>query len=197
MKFILYIFFTLISVSCVNQPVVKGEARDDCKTRYPILLVHGFGYRDDNKILPYWGRIPERLRLGGANVYLSGQDALQTHESNAIIIYRQVLNILYITGAEKVNIIAHSKGGIEARYLITVLDKSSSVATLTTIATPHWGSSFADFMLTNTVKYHLPSAEILNFYGKMLGDKNPDAYTSAFELTRTYMSNFNITITPK
>ncbi len=44
-----------------------------------------------------------------------------------------------------VNIVAHSMGGLDARYLISHMS-FSRVASLTTIATPHRGSSFMDYI---------------------------------------------------
>lgn len=52
--------------------------------KYPILLVHGMGFRDDRSI-GYWGRIPQRLEENGFEVYLSGQDSNGSIESNAKI----------------------------------------------------------------------------------------------------------------
>ena len=37
---------------------------NDCKTRYPIVLVHGIFSRD-MKLLNYWGRIPAALIRNG------------------------------------------------------------------------------------------------------------------------------------
>jgi triacylglycerol lipase len=48
---------------------------------------------------------------------------------------------------EPVNIIAHSMGGLDARFLITKLGMTDRVASLTTIATPHHGSYFADWFV--------------------------------------------------
>ena len=45
----------------------------------------------------------------------------------------------------KVNIIAHSMGGLDARYMIARLGMAERVASLVTIGTPHLGSSFADW----------------------------------------------------
>lgn len=47
-----------------------------------------------------------------------------------------ILRIIEESGCQKVNIIAHSKGGLESRYAITHLGLSSCVASLTTINTP-------------------------------------------------------------
>ena len=38
---------------------------------------------------------------------------------------------------EKVNIIAHSKGGLDARYMISKLNMGEYVASLTMISSPH------------------------------------------------------------
>lgn len=77
--------------------------------------------------------------------------------------------------AEKVNIIAHSKGGLDARYAISTLGLDEYVATLTTINTPHKGSELAAYLLKK-----IPdglAAWIAKRYNSMfgiLGDKEPD-----------------------
>ena len=53
------------------------------------------------------------------------------------------------------NIIAHSMGGLDARYAIARLGLSDKVASLTTIGTPHLGTPLADFgsrMLSRLVR---------------------------------------------
>ena len=45
--------FLSIHCSC------KVRAEDTyCNTRYPIVLVHGLGFRDDAPLIKYWGKIP-------------------------------------------------------------------------------------------------------------------------------------------
>jgi triacylglycerol lipase len=49
---------------------------------------------------------------------------------------------------KSVNIIAHSMGGLDARFMISNLRPGNvKVESLVTIATPHHGSAFADYML--------------------------------------------------
>jgi triacylglycerol lipase len=50
---------------------------------------------------------------------------------------------------EPVNIVAHSMGGLDARYLITHLGMAGRVASLTTIAAPHRGTAVADWFCLN------------------------------------------------
>lgn len=48
-----------------------------CKTKYPIVLVHGVFFRD-SQIFNYWGRIPRTLKLHGATVYYGKQQSALT-----------------------------------------------------------------------------------------------------------------------
>jgi triacylglycerol lipase len=61
----------------------------------------------------------------------------------------QVDQILQETKSGKVHIIAHSMGGLDSRAMIARLDMADKVASLTTIGTPHLGTSFADWKLKN------------------------------------------------
>jgi len=63
------------------------------------------------------------------------------------IILRQ-LDILGQTG-RRVVLVAHSLGGLDARYMIRRLGMEDRVAALLTISTPHRGSSYADWCLRN------------------------------------------------
>ena len=65
------------------------------------------------------------------------QEAWGTIENNAEIIQKKINEILEENHCGKVNIIAHSKGGLDARYLISGLHMEDKVASLTTISTPH------------------------------------------------------------
>lgn len=192
---VLFLIIAIIISGCASQGAVKAETSLSCRTKYPVLLVHGIGYRDDVTPVSYWGRVPQRLSLEGAQVYLSGQNAFSSHSSNAFILKSKIDEIIAKTGAKKVNIIAHSKGGIEARYLITALGQGGHVASLTTLACPHWGSSFADYMIETIAKTPLPAAELINIYAGIIGDAKPDSLAAGNELTRKFMSNFNMLIT--
>jgi triacylglycerol lipase len=64
-----------------------------------------------------------------------------------------VSRILDETGADKVNILAHSMGGLDARHMLFD-DRNGNriherIASLTTISTPHRGTAFADWGIEN------------------------------------------------
>ncbi len=69
----------------------------------------------------------------GAELWFGNQDAFGTIEHNAAQLKVSAENALRQSGAEKLNLIAHPKGGIEARYLISRLDMAERIASLTTI----------------------------------------------------------------
>ena len=114
--------------------------------KYPVLLVHGMGFRD-RPHLNYWGRIPKALEKMGCRVFYGQQDASGSVEKNGAVIAERIRGIIEQTGAEKVNIIAHSKGGLESRYAISTLGEAEHVASLTTVCTPHNGSETMDAIM--------------------------------------------------
>ena len=154
------------------------------KTRFPIVLVHGLGMKD-TFFMKSWGWIDRILRVQGYTVYKSSVDGFGTVESNAKQLKEEIGKILEETGAEKVNIIAHSKGGLDAKYMIQQMDMAKQVASLTTLCTPHKGSPIASFVMRfprAAVKY---AAFWVNLAYKILGDKTPDSFTACEELKRT------------
>jgi len=163
---------------------------DICATKYPILLIHGIGFRD-RKIHNYWGRIPHTLKKNGARVFYGKQDAWGTIGRNSQIIKEHILDALKKTGSEKVNIIAHSKGGLEARYVISKLDMASRVASLTTISTPHHGMNTMEtvFLLPRPLLRF--AAVFVDSFFWLLGDIKPDFYKTCRQLTASYCRRFN------
>jgi triacylglycerol lipase len=164
-----------------------------CAVQYPVVLVHGIGFRDKTILGKYWGKTPEALKAHGAHVFSGGQDAYGVIAVNAEFLKKQILAVLAKTGAKKVNIIAHSRGGIEARYMISRLDMQDSIASLTTISTPHHGSSMADVVM-NEIKDKNILPSVIDFFASILGDSNPASYNAGKELTRSFMKEFNRTV---
>ena len=153
------------------------------KTRYPIVLVHGLGMKDCF-FMKTWGRIDRILRIQGYTVYKSDVDAFGTVETNAAQLKEEIETICRETGAEKVNIIAHSKGGLDAKYMIRALGMAPRVASLTTLCTPHKGTPIASFVMRFprfAVKY---LAFWVDLFYRILGDKKPDSFTACEELKR-------------
>ena len=161
-----------------------------CDTRYPILLVHGAGFRD-RRSLNYWGRIPKALQAQGAVIFYGNQDAWGDVAYSAGVLQESLAKVLAETGAEKVNILAHSKGGLEARYLISSLGMADCVASLTTIFTPHHGSKTMDLLCRLPRPLFRLAAFFVNPFFRLFGDKQPDFFNATRHFTQARMKQFN------
>ena len=157
---------------------------------YPILFVHGMGFHD-SKLISYWGRIPGVFENKGVPVYYGYQDSNADIETNGLHIANRIDEIIKESGAEKLHIIAHSKGGLDCRYAISALGKGEKVASLTTISTPHNGSKTVDLLM------QLPDP-LVRFAGfctdcvfRVLGDKNPNSYKVFHSFTTKEAKSFN------
>lgn len=159
------------------------ELSQICKTKYPLVFVHGVFFRDSN-LFNYWGRIPRTLKLHGATVYYGEhQSALTVKESARELAYRIKL-IVERSECEKVNIIAHSKGGLDCRYAISEFGLAPYVASITTVNTPHRGCLFAERLLDvipESVKNKV--ATVYNTTLTALGDEQPDFLAAVGDLT--------------
>ena len=154
-----------------------------CAARYPVLLVHGVFFRD-TRLVNYWGRIPRELIRNGARVYYGNQQSALSVADSARELKEKVLAVLRETGSEKVNIIAHSKGGLDSRYMIGMLGMADKVASLTTVNTPHHGCAFADYLLHSLPPAFCRAVEKrYNRAFRALGDASPDFMSAVRDLT--------------
>ena len=161
-----------------------------CRTRYPIVLIHGAGFRD-LKWPVYWGRIPGALERRGAQVFYGLQDCWASTETNAREIVRRIDEIRKETDAGKVNLIAHSKGGLEARMAASSLGAGDRIASVTTIATPHHGSKTVDRLFKAPQALFSAAAFAVNNWIRVVGDKKPDFLAVCKGFTTEHMAAFN------
>ncbi len=128
---------------------------------YPIILAHGLmrfdeflvrGLEIDNSRrwdwLHYFRNIRNHLRHAGFDAWHSHVGWAQRLDVRAASLRRTVEKVLYTTGAERVHIIGHSMGGLDARRMLFNHrndEIAKKVASVTTIGTPHHGSPVADF----------------------------------------------------
>lgn len=169
-----------------NQKLLLNEQRADeqiCKTRYPILMVHGVFFRDF-RYFNYWGRIPGELTKNGATVFYGNHQSAASVEECGKELAERIRQIVQETGCEKVNLIAHSKGGLDCRYAISGGGADKYVASLTTINTPHRGCEFADYLLLKIPdKQKEMVACTYNAALHKLGDTCPDFLEAVYDLT--------------
>lgn len=172
----------------LNQTRVENH---ECRTKYPILFVHGVFFRDF-RFFNYWGRIPRELIKNGAMLYYGNQQSAASVAQCGNELTKRIRQVLQETGCDKVNIIAHSKGGLDSRYAISACGAAPYVASLTTINTPHRGCIFADYLLDKVpdkVCYGL--ADKYDAALKKFGDESPDFMRAVQDLTASACLNLN------
>ena len=177
-----------------NKKILCNRGRKEravCATKYPILMVHGVFFRDF-RYLNYWGRIPRELQENGAVIFYGQHQSAASVADSGREIADRILEIVSQTGCEKVNLIAHSKGGLDCRQALTLPGIASLVASLTTINTPHRGCEFADYLLGKIPeKQKNMVAAAYNAALKKLGDPRPDFLAAVNNLTSAFCADFN------
>ncbi|MBQ8133479.1 MAG: alpha/beta hydrolase [Clostridia bacterium] len=160
------------------------------KLKYPVLMVHGMGFRDSRHI-GYWGRIPKALEREGCTVFFGGQDSNGTVEDNAVYLAEKIKATAREHGIQKFNVIAHSKGGLDIRYAISHLGMEQYIASVSTISTPHNGSLTVDRLM----RFPQPLIRMIggcsDLWLRLCGDKKPNAYRVFQSLTTEHARKFN------
>jgi triacylglycerol lipase len=187
-----FLLFPLVFSCCASSAAPESPA---LPLRYPVILVNGLAIRD-GKGAGTWGRIPAFLRNRGADLYFGGTDAWGRFETNAELLKRRVEEALRETGKDRVNIIAHSAGGIGARYMIWYYGLGAQVASLTTVSTPHQGSELADFVYDREITHSSFIKNLFKRIGERQGDEKPEPYELGFALTPGAMKKFNARVPP-
>ena len=129
----------------------------------PIVLAHGIARFDillevlrkkanlpKNKLddrFQYFRGIRSHLEAQGFRVFHPNQDFAGPVDLRAEQLKARVNEALVETGADKVHIIGHSMGGLDARHMIVDKGMAEKVASLTTIGTPHLGTVLADHVI--------------------------------------------------
>lgn len=161
----------------------EREAQRICATRYPILMVHGVFFRDF-RYFNYWGRIPKELEQNGAVIYYGNHQSAASVEDSAEELAARIRQIVSESGCGKVNLIAHSKGGLDCRYALAKCGIADMVASLTTVNTPHRGCEFADYLLSKIPERQKQAvAAGYNAALRKFGDTNPDFLAAVYDLT--------------
>lgn len=162
-------------------------------TKYPIVLVHGMAVKNF-PLYPAFRGITDFLKKQGVHVYVTNQDGVGAIATNAAQLKAEILEILQKEGCEKVNLIAHSKGGVDSRYMISCLSMAEHVASLTTLSSPHHGSGLSKRLLKMPRFWVRIIEWFVNGLFRMLKDKHPDIYRLGQELTPEAMEQFNCSV---
>jgi triacylglycerol lipase len=155
--------------------------------KHPIVLAHGLlGFAElklAGSYLPsinYWRGIKDALSANRAEVITTSVPPSGSIEHRAA---KLAEDIEAQAKGKSVNIVAHSMGGLDARYMISRLQPASvDVKSLITVATPHHGSAFADYLLDAIGPTYLP--QLYRLWERTTGWE-PSAFA---QLTTRYMA---------
>lgn len=137
------------SVSASSGTAGAGGGQVKLGPPYPVVLAHGFfGFNDfaGAGFLDYFYGVKEYLaEHDEPYVFTPAVDPFNTSDYRGAQLAEYIEELLKATEYEKVNIIGHSQGGLDARVVANL--RPDLVASVVTVATPHDGSEIADVAL--------------------------------------------------
>lgn len=192
----------LMDVGCVR---ATTPAPTPGATKFPILLVNGI---DSSPLFRYSPRIVKAMTDAGHAVFLATLPAYETPQVRAPLLLQRIAQVRRLTGAPKVNLVCHSLGGLDCRYLTSPAGLAadtgaavSSVASVTTVATAHRGTRVADVLLDLAPDGR--RGAIVNDFASLVGDwfsdqalaSDPRVRDAIRALTTAQAAAFNAAIT--
>jgi len=163
------------------------------KTKYPIVLVHGFsGFDSVGGLIGYFHTVPYNLRRSGAKVYVPSVSAFNSSQARG----EQLANYLMTLPESKFNLIGHSQGSPTSRVAASLVPHK--VASITSVNGANKGSKVADVLL-GLIPGDIGRgvvASVLNAGGGLInffsGSNNPqDALASAVSLSTQSTNQLN------
>ena len=157
----------------------------DPTASHPAVLVHGlcgfdrlFARRRPMK--EYFPGVAAHLRAAGHEVFVP-------RVSPTASIAVRALELLHAIrarfGSRPVHLIGHSLGGLDARYLVSRLGFGTQATSVTTVGTPHAGTTFADWAVTRFARLFRPVFRSLGLPDDAFFDLTTDACSRFNELT--------------
>ncbi|KAI0003758.1 Alpha/Beta hydrolase protein, partial [Russula compacta] len=131
--------------------------------KHPIVFCHGLLGFDSVTIGPaiaplevtHWRGIREVLQANGTDVLMTRVPATSSPIQRAKVLEQKIEEVY---AGRSVHLIGHSMGGLDCRYLASNLHAHTfRILSITTISTPHRGSSFADHFIETVGPERFPS----------------------------------------
>ncbi len=168
------------------------------ETKHPIMLVQGILAFDSIAGVDYWYGIADKLESEGSTVYTAHINAVNGSVARGEQLIAELENIQTTqTDVEKFNLIAHSQGGLTARYVMAV--RPDLIASVTTLGSPHQGAPIAD-VLNNVFPedtymggaFEMVSAAVGTLIDMLSGDASgADVRALTAEFTTSGIATFN------
>lgn len=159
------------SIPVLTPPWPKREAK-----RIPILFLHGVLH---NAATFTW--IKQRLALSGWTTFRDVNFATTVHSIPTMAEQAawHVRDLMRTHGVDHVDIVAHSMGGLIARYFVQLLGGDGLVRNLITLGTPHRGTSLSRYSLLPRIRELSPDSPTI----KTLSGCTPPRLTQATSIS--------------
>lgn len=173
---------------------------------YPVVFVHGMAGFDALRVggvsMDYFGDTVQDLSARGEEVYRVVLPPFDSSSERANVLNEKLTEILERTNAEKLNLVAHSQGGIDARFVISPagLARGDVIATLVTVSTPHRGTRVAN--VATGISDGMPEYVSERVFEGLAGllstsvyevERDPHLRAQLSQLTEATMADFNRT----
>ena len=139
---IVIVAIAAISIAIIVSGSFVSLASSQSQKPLPVLLIHG--YAEDAAI---WKKWEDLLKKDGIQfftiTFTDSDDKCGSAEQHAKELEKRVQDVKQQSGAQKINIVGHSKGGLDARVFLDITD-TKDVANLIMIGTPNAGSPAAE-----------------------------------------------------
>lgn len=192
--------------SILREQLKPAPPKKPVSNEYPIFFMHGFmGFAEmkifDIKLFDYFNGVKELLEQMGYTVFTKSVTPIAPPQDRAKEWARHITDVLQQTGAEKVHIIAHSQGCIDARVVAAPpthscttlhgcdlhgMGMDEQIASITTIGGPHLGTPLADD--TDDTEIEKLMIEMIGFIALITGSSETKAREAIESMSREYMT---------
>jgi triacylglycerol lipase len=154
----------------------------------PIVLMHGFGVGASFRRGGHLHEEALHLRSRGVRAVAPNVSPYNTVRARTAQWNGRLQHVLDETKTDRLLLIAHSMGGLDARYLITQMGWHEVVDALVTISAPHRGSAIASLVLDQPELVRNWVSDVADWVGThILQDGSANIRQALTELTPEYM----------
>jgi triacylglycerol lipase len=152
--------------------------------RHPVVLLHGFGAVASVGRGALFRAEALHLRQRGVWAYAPQTNPYDTLDARVATWAHRLGEVLDETGADRLNLIGFSTGGLDARLLAASPDWRDRIASVLTVATPHRGTPLATYVLERPERLRAAVLGVMDTLGRAaFAAAPPNTLEAVAELT--------------
>lgn len=179
---------------------LPAQARIANKTLYPIVFAHGMAGFDDILGYDYWGDdygyyVLDPYDNWDIDLYqksfVASVTPFQSSEQRGYELYQDIAGYMATSGAQYVNVIGHSQGGLDLRKAAKSLYTAKGRTVVKygiSISSPHRGSPIAQYVWNLGPGVQSVVAALAKFYGDVVYGAGNDPYAGLKQLIHNDIS---------